>query len=238
MVDLKLSIVIPCYEMGGNGKPFLERLLKTIILQDADIENFEVIVSDHSEDFLLRDTCLKFSDKLKLNYFKNPDNRGSSSANLNNAIINSNGEYIKPIFQDDFLHTVEDISIILENLNHDWSAHPYIHFDEDSKTYFNSRIPSYNEGILYGVNTIGPPTCVVFRNDENYFDENLIWFMDCEFYHRMYMKYGKPNIIKSGPISVNTVWKGQITNTLITDSVITKEMNYLKKIYKNGIGDS
>jgi hypothetical protein len=229
--DMRLSIVIPCYEMGGRGIYFLKRLLKTIILQDADRNDFEVIVSDHSLNEDIKNLCLDLSHSIEIDYVRNEQNRGSSSANLNNGIYHSRGEYIKPIFQDDCFHTTEDLSIILKNLKHDWIAHPYIHYNEDSERYFNSRIPSYNPEILKGVNTIGPPTCIAFKKDHNLFDENLIWFMDCEFYHRLYIKYGEPYIIQSGPISVNTVWGGQVTNTMINDNIISSETEYLNKKY-------
>jgi len=230
---MKLSIVVPCYEMGGRGVYFLDRLFKTVYLQECDKDDFEVIVSDHSENDKISDYMLGvvYNSGRNVTYLRNREKRGSSSANINNAISEAKGDYIKPIFQDDRLYTTEDISIILENLKHDWLIHPYIHYNEGSKTYYNSRTPAYNSQILEGVNTIGPPTCVVFKNDNNYFDENLIWLMDCEFYHRLHLKYGHPHVVDSGPISVNTVWSGQISNTLINHSLIEKETNYIKEKY-------
>ncbi len=222
----KLTIAIPCYEMNNNGLRFLKRLLYSISTQKINFNDIEVIISDHSIDNKLRDIIDDF--KFPIIYIKNEKNRGSSSANINNCIKHSNAEYIKPIFQDDFLIDNDALQIIIDNLDVPWLAHTYNHYDDKTDKYYNERIPYYNFKMIEGINTIGPPTCIAFKNDNNYFDEKLIWFMDTEFYHRLNIKYGEPRIIKSKPLISNTTWFGQITNTKINDDIISREKEYLE----------
>ena len=107
-------------------------------------------------------------------------------------------------------------------------ANEYTHLDLSNNSFYNQRTPSYNEGMKNGENTIGPPSSTIFLNDDNYFDMNLLWFMDTEFYYRMYLKYGLPTILKSSiPLNVVTTWSGQTTSTRITRELIDKEHSYI-----------
>jgi glycosyltransferase involved in cell wall biosynthesis len=231
-----ISICIPVYEMHNSGTIFLDTLLQSIATQkDVDWKDIEVVISDHSVDDKLGDVVSKYSqnyEKLNLKYLKNELNRGSSSHNINNCIRNSSGKWIKPIFQDDYFSNNTalreiNLAITLQPLtNFGWGAQKYHHYLMSNGEHFRERIPLYNVDIQSGNNSIGPPSCVFFKNEDNYFDENLIWYMDTEFYHRLYLKYGPPYIFEIDGI-VNTLWDGQITNTVITNEVKEKEQQYL-----------
>jgi glycosyltransferase involved in cell wall biosynthesis len=223
-----LSIIIPCYEMQGNGVKFLTRLLQTIERQDQPQAEYEVIVSDHSINNDLENVCKSFN--IPILYFVNKENRGSSSANVNNAIKRASGKFLKPIFQDDFFvnqTALIDLCNLTQDSTSSWFAHRYIHFN--GKDFERERIPFYTDCIIEGENTIGPPSCVVFPNDNNFFDENLIWFMDTELYFRLHQKYGAPIILSDVSYIANMCWEGQITNTKITKELIEKELNYVKQ---------
>lgn len=233
MNDLLLSVCIPCYEMNGKGSEFLKKSLTILSNQIVDFSKFEVVISDHSINDDIKNICLEFP-KLNLKYHRNELDRGSMSGNINNCILKSSGKYIKPLFQDDFLYHEKSLKHILENLQDSWMAHEYTHLDYSNYNFYNQRTPYYNNGMVDGVNTIGPPSSVIFLNDDNFFDTNLLWFMDTEFYFRMYKKYGEPTILKSNlPIGVVTTWSGQTTNTEINQELIDKETAYIKYKHKN-----
>jgi hypothetical protein len=216
--------------MGGLGEKFITRLLGSIQDQNFDISKIEIVISDHSVNYAIKNVCEGFTN-LPIKYYRNELNRGSSSANLNNCISNSTGDYIKPIFQDDYLYNEFSLSEIYLNIPDCWGGYRYTHFNENSKEIFNERLPYYNENILHGNNTVGPPSCIIFKNENNLFDEQLLWFMDCEFYHRMYKKYGKMKSIDIQPCIFNTVWSGQVSNTSVTDEIIKREMEYINRKY-------
>jgi glycosyltransferase involved in cell wall biosynthesis len=229
-----ISICIPCYEMGGHGHIFLNKSLSIISDQtDVDFSKIEIVVSDHSKDDLVKQCCDTFKE-LKIKYVKNEKNRGSMADNTNNCIRNSSGKYIKPLYQDDYLYSKNSLKCIINNLNDNWIAHEYTHLDLSTDTFYNQRTPFYNDRMIDGVNTIGPPSSVIFKNDGDFFDENLIWFIDTEFYYRMNQKYGMPTILKSNtPLTVVTTWSGQTTNTKITPLLIDKETTYVKLKHEN-----
>ena len=45
-----------------------------------------------------------------------------------------------------------------------------------------------------------------------YFDEELNWLVDCEYYYRMFLKHGKPTIINEVTV-VNRTHGGGLTDT-------------------------
>lgn len=235
MNKISLSIIIPCYEMGDKGSIFLKRSLDIISNQkDVDFSTFEIVISDHSINNEIEASCkLELYQKLNIKYIRNENDRGSMACNTNNCIQHSSGKYIKPLYQDDYLYSEKSIKWILENLQDYWIAHEYTHLNLSTGEFYNQRTPFYNYQMVEGINTIGPPSSIVFLNDDNYFDENLIWFIDTEFYYRMNKKYGLPTILKCNtPLGVVTTWDGQTTNTKITPELIDKEKSYVKMKHK------
>ena len=229
-----ISICIPCYEMGGQGHIFLNKSLSIILDQaNVDFSKIQIVVSDHSKDDLIKQCCDTFKS-LKIKYVKNEKNRGSMADNTNNCIRHSDGKYIKLLYQDDYLYSKNSLQSIIDNLTGDWIAHEYTHLDLSTGSYYNQRTPFYNDSMIDGVNTIGPPSSVIFKNNSDFFDENLIWFIDTGFDYRMNQKYGMPTILKSNnPLSVVTTWSGQTTNTKITPLLIDKETTYVKLNHGN-----
>ena len=99
-MNKKISIAIPTWESYGRGSEFLDDLLRTIEIQH--FKDFEVVISDHSENDDVYNKVLEFNSKFQIKYIENNKNRGNSPANINNAIGNCSGEIIKIMFQDDF----------------------------------------------------------------------------------------------------------------------------------------
>lgn len=208
-----ISICIPCYEMHGRGKDFLDFNLEKI--KEQTYQDFEVVISDHSQNEEVKSVCEKYSSLgMDVKYFKNENNRGNSSNNINNAISNSTGEIIKIIFQDDFLYhinSLKEISDSFSSKNIDWLVSASCH-TTDGINFERFYYPRYTEDIMSGNNLISSPSVLSFKNTGDiWFDPNLVWLMDCDMYKRLYMRYGDPFYLNRINV-VNRTWEGQYNN--------------------------
>jgi hypothetical protein len=64
--------------------------------------------------------------------------------------------------------------------------------------------------------------------DKLLFDPDFIWLMDCDYYYRMYQKYGDPFYLKSTNV-VNRHWGGQLTKILPKDIMDREHSLILEK---------
>jgi glycosyltransferase involved in cell wall biosynthesis len=226
------SICIPTYEMKGLGALYLRATFENFASQS--FTDFEVVISDHSKDQLIEELCLEYVNSFKLKYIKNNLNRGSSSANINHAIKNARGLWIKVLFQDDYLLGSDALEIMHDEINCSdgaWLIGACQHTN-DGAILFDAHFPSYHPDIHLGENTIGAPSNIAFKNIGSvFFDRNLIWLMDCEFYKRLELMFGSPMILNELCI-VNRVGAHQVTNTLIHDALVRNELRYVKNKYK------
>lgn len=222
-----LSICIPTYEMKGLGAKFLRESFD--ILEKQTFKDFDVVISDHSHDNAIKDLCDEYMGKLEIQYFKNAENIGNSSANINNAIKLATGKLIKVLFQDDFLfdehalqHTVDNFDLEKDH----WLVSACEH-SRDGKTFTRAFYPKYNPKIHLGKNTISSPSVLTIKNDSPLlFDENLIWLMDCDYYRRCYDAFGAPKILNTITV-VNRIGEHQVTKLLATQNVRSAEKNYM-----------
>jgi glycosyltransferase involved in cell wall biosynthesis len=226
-----ISITIPTYEMNGVGHKFLEKSLEFICKQS--FKDFEVIISDHSKTDEIKNVCSNFK-LLNINYIKNNKDVGSSSANLNNAIKNSKYDIIKFLMQDEYIYeknTLLDIKKTFENKEINWVATGCL-YGNDVNQPSGKMIPSYNDRIIYGNNTIGSPSVVSIRktDDLELFNPDLIWLMDCDYYKRLFDKWGNPAIIYDYKIFVNQ-HPNQVTN-ILDNNRKEKEHFFLKNLYE------
>lgn len=228
---MRISICVPTWEQYGNGKVYLNNLLETINKQT--FKNFEVIISDHSEDSSILDVVKKFYNFFEIKYFKNEIKRGNSPANTNNALKNAEGEIIKIIFQDDFFYTNDSLNVIQKTFEKEkcfWLVNGCNHITENNLNFHNFMVPKWNSKIVLGKNTISSPSVLSFINDKTlYFDENLTMLMDCEFYYQLYLKYGHPQIVEDCLIT-NRLHKNQISK--LYNKNINEEIEYIKTKYK------
>jgi len=228
---MRLSIAIPAWEYNGQGVELLARSF--IKIEKQNFKDFEVVLSDHSKDDEIKNFCKNWEKRIKIKYIRNKNKRGSSSANINNAIKNCSGEIIKILCQDDYLYNRFSLEETIKAFKKDteWLVSAYYH-TKDKINIFNLHVPCLSS-FLYKQNTIGTHSCLSIRNEDPIlFDENLLWFMDCEYYYRLLLKYGKPKILKT-PTVIQLLWEGQVTNTLVTESLIRKELRYVNE--KHGL---
>lgn len=224
---MKISIVIPCYDMFSWGANFLAYSLD--ILETQTFKDFEVVIADQSADDRIENVAKEHSEILDIVYIKNRTK--GPCANLNLALPNCNGEIIRLLFQDDYLLHQDSLKLLAEGFDYNkkWAASAYVH-SKDRKIFYNIHIPSVSEN-MYLNNTIGTPSCVSFLKDEREeFDINLNWFMDADYYYRLYKKLGEPAVFDK-PDFVQFIWGGQMTNSMITQELVNKEKTYLEKKY-------
>jgi hypothetical protein len=62
-------------------------------------------------------------------------------------------------------------------------------------------------------------------------DETLKFYYDCEFYKRVYLEYGLPNISQNDTM-VNYIHPNSTTNTIANNSLRNFEENYIRGIHK------
>jgi len=201
-VNKDLSVAIPTYEMKGRGAYYLSELFETIKVQEFD--NFEVCISDHSEDDSILQVCEEYANFFEIQYFKNESNRGNGPANTNSVVEMCEGKITKLIFQDDLFTDKSALSKIkntFDTTKCSWCFNGFSHTN-DGKNYFRYMIPKWTDMMLEGRNLLGSPSCVSFLTKEFVsFDENLVLLMDTDFYHRMRYNHGMPSIIEDYLIS-------------------------------------
>jgi glycosyltransferase involved in cell wall biosynthesis len=218
-----LSIAIPSYEAKGFGVIYLEKNFK--ILLDQTFQDFEIIISDNSKDDNILKLTYKYNHLLNIKYFKN-DKIGMSK-NTNFAIEKSSGDFIKILYQDDFLYSRHSLSdIAKETVNDfDWLVTACEH-SNDGETFYRSFYPIYNDDIHLGNNTISSPSVLTIKNSQNklFFDENITWLMDVDYYKRCYKKFGNPRVLNR----INVVNRTSLsqTSSSISEKQIREETEY------------
>lgn len=182
----KISICIPAYKRTH----FLERLLTSITNQTY--KNYEVIVTDDSDDNSVRDLCERFSGTIALLYYKNPTPLGTPK-NWMAAIEKATGQWIKLIHDDDWFaepDSLQQYADATSDNNVRFIFSGYNAFYEATHTYVNKTISQAtfhkikkNPLLLFANNLIGPPSVLMFHNEvTEYYDTNLKWLVDLEYY--------------------------------------------------------
>jgi len=194
----KISICIPVYKMkNGLCERFLVECLSHLLYQS--FKDFDVIVSDQSEDNKLLDICTTFSYVLDIKHYRNTSNIKTAANNVNNAINYATGEIIKLLYVDDFFvdqFALEKTYKAFQNNPGKWLIGGFTHCNIDKTKFYNTRIPWYGNKYVNGDNTTGNPSTYSVRKEcALMMDENLLWIVDGEYFYRSYYYYGDPIII-------------------------------------------
>lgn len=148
---------------------------------------------------------------------------GKMAENTNSGIKRARGDLIKILFLDDCLAEPDSLKKIVDNFKE--KDHWLITGAQDNPS------PYWTDDIEMGNNKLGSPSALTIRNDDNplLFDENMSWLLDCDYYRRMYNRYGKPRILSGVHVYLG---KGphQMTNILTTEHKLA-EHNYMYEKY-------
>jgi hypothetical protein len=230
--EVFFSIAIPAYGYGGKGREFLE--YNFFILESQIFKDFEVVVSDHSTDDTIKSLCDDWSSRLNIKYFRNEVGRGVISPNLNVAISNCKGKWVKILFQDDYLYGSESLQqtyqFIINNSDCRWLATKFCHTNDGVNTY-RELYPTWKNDIVYGENAVGCPSVITIKNENILlFNEDLNWLMDCEYYKRMFDLYGQPLILDEVTVVNRTNDGDRLTNRISNESKMI-EIKKMREIY-------
>jgi glycosyltransferase involved in cell wall biosynthesis len=244
-----ISICIPTY----NGERYLEQCLNSAVAQTyKDIEI--VICDDCSTDKswnIIQNYAAKYP---QIRATRNAANLGLVG-NWNNCIKQAKGEWIKFLFQDDYL-AEECIDVMVKAISPDnkmvVSARNYV-FEEDvdqqsreyalnktltlAKLGINAKEPVHVSSKLVSefavqkirMNFIGEPTNVMFKKDIvaelGEFNTDLIQICDLEYFLRIATKYGLKYIPQPLTYFRGGAHKGSTSRTNITKRLY--EVNYI-----------
>lgn len=192
----EFSIAIPTYEMKGMGSHYLQELFESINKQN--IRDFEVCISDHSQNDDILDVCSHYANFFTIQYFRNEEKRGNGPANTNSVVEMCEGRITKLMFQDDLFVNSGALAYIQECFDHTgckWAFNGFSH-TRDGKSFFREMNPRWTDMMLEGRNLLGSPSCVSFLTETFVgFDESLVLLMDTDFYHRMRYNHNMPSMI-------------------------------------------
>ncbi len=219
---MKMSVCIPTSDMK-NKDFFFRRCLDS--LWNQSFQDFEVVVTDNSEDNVIEDICAFY--KAGIRYFRNP--RKGMAQNTNEAIKHSEGELIKIIYMDDYMAHDRALLKIVDNFEGQWLVSSCTHIKYGDNFTQLIHTPYYSKDIYTGNNTIGSPSVLTIKNENPLlFDEEMTWLLDADYYKRMYDLYGEPTILKDINIVIG-LHDNQATHTMGEERKLLEYKYIMKK---------
>ncbi len=234
----QVNICIPTANLGKRSLEYLDDCLFSI--HNQDYSNITVVISDHSQDeeiawHIVHNWLDENGDRpFKLRYTRYKENYGSAVANLNNTLDQiSEVSFVKLLFQDDMLKTPEAISKMvtcLKETGAHWLAVGCDHIDDNNADINYPHPPTWVKGLsmAHGLNRIGSPSVVMFRNCDLRMDPKLCYLNDCEFYYRMGLQYSAPVLLNELLVTIRMRSAG-LSSTLDVGTVKARESLYLQK---------
>lgn len=168
------------------------------------------------------DRCLK---SIKRQSFKDYEvivnEEGVVGHNINNGVRKAKGTLIHIMCMDDYFAYDDALKEIVSNC-----AGNIWHISGCS----NNPNPYYTGDIHQGNNKLGGLSVITYLKEEGEtFDESLVWLIDCDFYKRMYSKYGSPKILNGVHVVIGE-GRHQTTN-LLRSEIKRHEVNVLTERY-------
>lgn len=203
---VKVSICIPSY----NDAFSLKRCLDSIMVQEY--RNFDIIIADDSNTDDVEKIVRTYDFKdINYQYFRNSPAL-KSPENWNFAINKAKGQYIKLLHHDDWFTYSNSLEIfvdLMENDNNCKAAigvvssrnvkledNSIININTPTQSWIN-RIQNNPVELICG-NFIGSPSAVIHKNGLGiYYDKNLKWFVDIEFYTNILKNYNNLIVINN-----------------------------------------
>lgn len=225
------SIAITTYECNGLGPDFIKRNLDSISSQTY--RPIQCVISDHSKNDDVKNVVYSIDmNGIELIYTRYTEHYGNPCYNWTNALRLTTGEYIQYLAMDDrfaYDNSIKDTIEFITQNNPKWIA--CAHQTEPSGDFF---IPKWNPYILYGGNTISGPSAVVLHKSLKHIqlDPNFTWFLDIEWYYRLYLEAGMPSIFEKYTW-INCGHPNQLSNTVCDTGRRQLEYSWLIEKYGN-----
>jgi glycosyltransferase involved in cell wall biosynthesis len=173
----KVSIIIPAYKTR-----FFEKCLRSAILQSYS--NIEILIGDDSATDEIKDIVdrLVKQSRFSVFYKKNAKNLGESP-NFEQCILSASGDYIKPLYDDDFIHrdcVLELVKLMQAIPNAVLAACQRDIIEENDyvqprqlynkplaeKVFAMDGLELMKYILSHGINFIGEPSCVMFKKSD------------------------------------------------------------------------
>lgn len=212
----KVSICIPTY----NQLDYLKISLQSIA--DQTFDDYEIIITDDSSDNQIEVYVNTLTYKNKINYNRNVIPLGSPK-NWNYALQLAEGDLIKIIHHDDFFADPTALKQFVEVFD----TKPNVGF-----VFCSTKIKMVDSGevklhqiksnqldtisqepeLLFYNNLIGAPSVVMMRKQNlAFFDENLKWLVDVDWYFKCIRKCMQIDVIRKPLVGTHHGFEGQTT---------------------------
>lgn len=212
----KVSVCIPAYNQAVHLKKAIDSVLR------QTFSDYEIVITDDSPGDIVSDLVKKYNRPDLIKYYKNKSTLGSPE-NWNEAIKKSTGEYIKILHHDDRLYDKSSLGqfvAILDNTpGADFAFSATLVSSEKNKDEVHppnhAQLNSLKNDatVLYRGNFIGAPSTTIFRKTANvFFDTNLKWLVDIDFYIRMLL-HDKIFVYSDEILTVTHIAEGRITES-------------------------
>lgn len=186
-MNSKVSICIPAYRQPEK----LKRCLDSILQQTYP--NYEIIVSDDSPENDVQKLVNSYLPTVRILYTHNSPAKGTPE-NWNEAIRLASGDFIIVLHHDDWFYLPETLETLLKTAEE--NAVDFVFAQSYSINERNEIIGKNDPDQkklkwmrkevrrLFYHNWIGAPSAVLLRRKDLYYDPNLKWLVDVEFYMR------------------------------------------------------
>ena len=232
-----ISICIPAYKRVQ----YLSRLLDSILIQT--FKDFEIVLSDDSDDNSVQNLCDTYGAKLPIQYFRNKPSLGTP-ANWNFAISKAKGEWIKLIHDDDWFASPDSLELFAASArsgNKKFIFSAYNNYFESEKRYKEEAFPwgwkqriIKSPVILLAHNVVGPPSVtLIHQSMREVYDERMKWRVDMDFYMQLLER--EKDYYRIDKVLVNVgVSDSQVTNSCINVPSVELPEGYLL-LEKHGV---
>lgn len=230
------SIVIPTF---NNLKLFKQAIYSVL---NQTFKNYEIVIVDDSTSEIIssfvKENILNLP--IAINYFRNRPSKGAVK-NWNYGLSKAKGKFCIILHHDEYFST----SNILNEIAYKFSFSDYncliinklviknnlrytLKINSKIIHFILSKTPSF----LFIINLIGPCACVSFkRKNAPYFNENLKWLVDVEWYYFL-LKNSKSLYINNLYIYSSFGHETQITKNLNIKNQLNNDLKYLIKSLK------
>ena len=244
---MKVTVAIPTY----NNLKDLKKALDSVFMQDYD--DYEIVISDNSTNYETEQYIQELNNE-KIRYFHNIPSI-SPSANWNNMIEKSQGEYVKILFDDDWFLTKDALRKCVEMMDNnpdaDFGYCKQIGFKRGTNKIVHRRAQKYVKRLkkdpmeLFLSNRISAPSVIIIKQKCSIrFDKNLIWGNDTDYYIKLILSNNNFAFLNEELIALGCPTT-QLTQTfekkyeIVTNDILRIynrfEKEVLKSKYKNKI---
>ena len=189
---MTVSLCVPVHDPESKLQPFLVELLTSVLKQD--VLPAEVVITANHDLSYQSDLSALVGSAFAFRVIRSMANNAPS--NLNFAVSQCRGDFVRILFQDDLLPTASSLSSSVQVLmdgKAQWAVCAFDHLQDESGKIVRPMVPRIGWRLRFGVNRVGAPSVVTFRRSAFVqADESLVFLFDCDWYLRMLHANGKP----------------------------------------------